>query len=78
MTMVHVGKQRRAYLSTAPTTKVTFMFTRYSVILPPEMTTFCSLIQAPLTWSMVSAARLTPVRMASSKLLVIFQLLWRR
>src|ERR1700694_1794123 len=49
---------------------VTFMFTRYSVIFPRSTFTFCSWIQALLMFSSVFSARATPMRTASSKLLV--------
>src|SRR5882672_3761889 len=49
---------------------VIFMFTRYSVIFPPSIRSFCSWIQAPFTFWSVLFARSMPIRVASSKLLV--------
>src|SRR5689334_21445346 len=47
--------------------KVTFMVTRYSRILPSEITTFWLLIHAPFTFSSVLFALAIPTSMASSK-----------
>src|SRR5690349_1336843 len=48
---------------------VIFMLTRYSVIFPPSIRSFCSWIQAPFTFWSVLFARSMPIRVASSKLL---------
>ena len=37
------------------------MFTRYSVIFPPSILSFCSWIQAPFTFCSVLFARLIPI-----------------